>query len=304
MQTKNRICSLLLALSMCLFVVPFLFTPAAASGTSAVSVMSYNIKNDNFSYGSVDSMVEAENPDIIGMQEVTGLQWTLLKTYMRGNGYNEIQGQMRGTSSLFQANECNPIFYKADKFALHNFGTFWLSDTPDVKSKYSDSNYYRICTWVVLQVLGTQDYMIVFNTHLDTDATARFKQSKVLLQQMVAAERNCPGARDNLIILGDLNMMSSTPMFRYLTGDVAYGGQSNTYTWTRFDESRQIAASVTPNSFGNNYTNPSNNPVADLDHILVTFRGFSCTNYKVVSDAAGSDHLPIVAQLQMNAPTS
>lgn len=292
-----RLLSMVFVLMFALAAFP-IAAPVSASGTGSLSVMTYNMKNTNTGITGIANMVAAENPDVVGMQEVTNLHWTLLNAAMSGKGYNSVRGEYRGTTSWTQANECNPIFYKASKFNLHNYGTFWLSDTPNVKSKFSDSQYYRICTWVVLENKTTHDYFIQLNTHFDLATTTIFKQEKVLLQRLLAIEQNAPAAHDNLIITGDMNMKNNYAIFKYIIGTGPAYGETNTITGTRLHESRQVATNIVTNSFGNCYSHPSDNPIEDFDHIVICRAGFNCTTYKVCSNAAGSDHLPVVANLQ------
>ncbi len=299
MTAKSRILTLLLSTLMCASLFFSSAIPASAAGTASFSAMSYNMKNDNTGFSNIKSMLQTQRPAVLGMQEVTNLTWTFVNSNVTSLGYSAVRGSYRGTSSLLEGNECNPIFYKTDLFTLHNSGTFWLSDTPNTQSKYDDSSYYRICTWAVLEAKSTGDIFIVLNTHFDLTASARFKQIKVLLNQLVAIERNAPRARDNLIIMGDLNMGSSGAMFKYMTGEGTYNGESNTITGTRLKSTRHTAASVTANSFGNYCTNPASNPTAELDHVLICTTGVSCSKHIVVSNAAGSDHLPLRVTLNL-----
>ncbi len=299
MTLKSRILTLLLSTLMCVSLIVSATTTVNAAGSASFSAMSYNMKNDNLNFSGIKSMLQTQRPAILGMQEVTNLTWSLVNSNVKSLGYTAIRGSYRGTSSITEGNECNPIFYMTDLFTLHNSGTFWLSDTPTTQSKYDESSYYRICTWAVLEAKSTGDIFIVLNTHFDLNATARFKQIKVLLQQLVAIERNAPSARDNLIIMGDLNMGSTTAMFKYMTGRGTYNGETNTITGTRLQAARQIATTVTNNSFGNYYTNPASNPTAELDHVLVCTAGVACSKYIITSNAAGSDHLPLRVTLNL-----
>lgn len=299
MTFKSRILTLLLSTLMCVSLFLSTSLPVQAAGTASFSAMTFNVKNDNLNFSAIKSMLETQRPAVLGLQEVTNLTWSSINSRVTSLGYTAVRGSYRGTSSIFEGNECNPIFFMTDLFTLHNSGTFWLSDTPETKSKFDESSYYRICTWAVLEAKSTGDIFIVLNTHLDLNATARFKQIKVLLEQLVAIETNAPAAHDNLIIMGDLNIGSSTAMFKYITGRGTYNNESNTITGTRLHETRQIATTVTSNSFGNNYTNPASNPTADLDHILVCTAGVACSRYIVTNDAAGSDHLPVRVTLNL-----
>ena len=297
MKRSTRIMTLVLA--TLLFAACFIAIPASAAGSASFSAMTYNLKNSNYGFSDVQNLMKAQRPAVLGMQEVTNLQWSSVNSKMKDLGYASVRGNYRGTTKITEGNECNPIFYMTSVFTLQNSGSFWLSDTPTKQSKYSESGYYRIATWAVLKAKSTGDCIIVVNTHLDLNATARFKQEQVLLKQLVAIEKNAPAAKDNLIIMGDLNSGSNTAIFKYITGAAKYNNTSNNITWTRLQSSRLAASSVTNNKWGNYYSNPSTNPTADLDHIIISTHCVTCTKYIVVNDAAGSDHLPIRVTLKL-----
>ncbi len=293
MKIVKRVVSLILLLALCVGILPIYRAEAA----STVNIMSYNLKNTNYSFSKVTSMVKSASADVVSMQEVSTLQQTGLTAAMKNAGYGVVKGKARGTNSWNEGNEYNPIYYKTSKLSVYAQGTFWLSDTPTKASKFSDSSYNRICTWACFQIKGTNDYFMVFNTHLDFKDAVKVKQLNVLLTQAVAKEAHYIKTKNRLVITGDLNAMSSGTVCKYLQGDAKYSGSANTITSTRFDEARQIAKKVISNSFGNNYTQPASNPTGDIDHIYVTSAGFTCTSYQVISNAAGSDHLPIIAKL-------
>ncbi len=293
MKIRFRAVSFLLAVILVIGLMPI----ALVSAASTVNVMSYNLKNTNYSFGSVSSMITNAGAELIGMQEVTLLQYPLLSTAMSSAGYSAIKGNNRGDG------EYAPIFYKTSKFTLLRSGCYWLSDTPTEESKFEESSYYRICTWGYFQIKNTNDYLIMFNTHLDFGLATVIKQMDVILKDIIVKTNELTNARNHVIITGDFNTASSSAASKYLLGDSAYNGSVNTHTKQRLDESRQIASKVVLSSFGNYYTQPASGPTSDLDHIFVTHEGFQCTYYQVLSDAAGSDHLPIIAKLTYKTAT-
>ncbi len=293
MKMHLRIVFALVAIALCIGLLPMTSVQAA----STVNIMSYNLKNTNYSFSSVSSMISTAGAEIIGMQEVTFLQYPLLSVAMSNAGYSAIKGNDRNDG------EHAPIFYKTSKFTLLRSGCYWLSDTPTVESKFDESSYYRICTWGYFQIKNTSDYLIIFNTHLDFGAALVYKQINVILNDIIVKTSELTNAKHHVVVTGDFNAASNTVIFKYILGDTAYNSNCNVYTKQRLDESRQIASKVVSNSFGNNYTQPAEGPTADIDHILVTSEGFNCTYYQVLSDAAGSDHLPILAKLTYKTAT-
>ena len=92
---------------------------------------------------SLVKFVNESGLDFVGFQEVKEAQ----KTYLNSNlsGYTFYAGTISGSSEYVS------VAYKKDRFDRLGAGTFWLSDTPEKKSKFSDAQYYRICTWVHLR---------------------------------------------------------------------------------------------------------------------------------------------------------
>src|SRR5690606_2617790 len=68
----------------------------------------------------------------------------------------------------------NPIYYKTDKFDLIEWGTKWLSDTPDKMSRYPTAKHYKVLTYVILKDKATGARFMYINIHLDgsNDAAA------------------------------------------------------------------------------------------------------------------------------------
>ena len=295
MKRFIRIISFVLLLATCIGMFPAMKAEAASS----VNIMSYNLKNTNYSYSKVTSMIKSASADVVGMQEVTQLQEPGMTAAMSLSGYGIVKGKARGTNSWTEGNEFNPIYYKKSKVSVYASGTFWLSDTPTKKSKMSGASYYRICTWACFQIKGKQEFILVFNTHLDFSETVKAKQLKVIMEQAVALESKYFKAKNHIVILGDLNSYSSTNVCKYLQGDAKCAGLTNNIMNKRLDNAREIAKKRTANSWGNYYTQPASKPTGDIDHIYVTSAGFTCNTYQVISNAAGSDHLPIIGKFTL-----
>ncbi len=292
MKLLYRIICACLILALSLTLLP----PPSVSAATTLNVMSYNLKNSNYAFTDVASMITGASAEIIGVQEATILQYPLLAAAMLAKGYSGIQGKDRGDG------ECTPIFYKSSKLTCLRSGSYWLSDTPTTQSKYEESSYYRICTWGYFQVKNTNEYIMFYNTHLDFQVATNIKQSSVILADMIVKTNELTNAKSHIIMTGDFNAGGTSAAFKYILGDVAYNGVVNPHTKQRLDEARLIASKTVANSFGNYYTQPTSGPTADLDHIFVTSEGFDCSYYQVLSNAAGSDHLPILAKLTFKSP--
>ena len=153
----------------------------------SLTVMSFNVETDNTNKSLVIETIKENNPYVFGVQEANSSWMSTLNSNF-GDKYNYV-GEYRGTSSLFETNECNAIFYRKDLFTCVEYGTKWLSSTPDTQSKYEGANYNRIMTYVVLERISDGARFIYVNTHLDNggDAAAenvRKGQVEILLQQI------------------------------------------------------------------------------------------------------------------------
>ncbi len=168
---------------------------------ASLNVMSYNVLMDpdksgrpsDHSNKMVDTIL-ANDTDVLGTQEDTSAnrQYFVqkLKNYRVYKGAGE-------------DNDGNYIYWKTDKFKVAEKGYYYLSDTPEKRSKYSDSNQYRTMTYVFLEENETGKQFLFVNTHLDYRAkeATRVKQISVLASLVKNINKdNLP-----LIILGDFN---------------------------------------------------------------------------------------------------
>ena len=177
---------------------------AAPAAHEGVNVVSYNIRyfNHKCDFGNrhwyvrakyVLRMIEKLAPDVLCLQEVHPPQYAYLKKHLVG--YDSVIGyrENRGVHS-----EATPIFYNAARFTLLDSGTFWLSDTPEVMSKYEDAWHYRIATFVRLQDKDGAVFT-VYNTHPDYRIESnRIRQLNVLADRV----RKTDGP---IVVTGDMN---------------------------------------------------------------------------------------------------
>ena len=134
-----------------------------------VKIIQFNIQTENGNAAPFEAradmyreLVDRLMPDVVGMQEVTVTWRQWLDDEVFNRSYASV-GQPRT-----EGGEANPIYYRKDKFGVGGYGTFWLSDTPDVaESAFEGANYPRICTWIILQDRATGIHFVVMNTHLD-----------------------------------------------------------------------------------------------------------------------------------------
>jgi endonuclease/exonuclease/phosphatase family metal-dependent hydrolase len=125
----------------------------------------------------VIEMIKKYDADVIGLQEAS-LDW--IQTILKACPEYTYVGKSRDGSL---SGEYNPILYKEDKFTLIDSTTKWLSPTPDVVSRFPESNMNRITTIAILRRNSDGRTFVHANTHLHHDNdTARTLQAEVLIK--------------------------------------------------------------------------------------------------------------------------
>lgn len=171
-----------------------------------LKVMTYNIRLNVASDGEnawpnrkdfLSSQVLFYSPDIMGVQEALPNQMTDLKNALKG--YNAIGlGRDGGNEG-----EHSAIFYNTKKVKVENETTFWLSNTPNEVSKGWDAALPRVCTYGLFTILGSNQKVWVFNTHLDhIGEQARLESMKLIVKKIKEVNTsNLPA-----IVMGDFNL--------------------------------------------------------------------------------------------------
>lgn len=177
--------------------------PVVSVDGENIRVMSYNIKSGGSKNVSpenrveeVEKMIEMQNADVVGLQEVTDF-WAEKLPEMFGDKY-EILGVGRNDR---ESNEANNVMYLKDKYNLISQNTFWLSDTPDVMSNTWGGSFERICTYAVLENKETGFKFAYFNTHYDfASDLIQEKSTDLILKKIDEIAEGLP-----VILGGDFN---------------------------------------------------------------------------------------------------
>lgn len=255
--------------------------------------------------------IDGHMPDSIGLQEVHPTWRSLLDTYVFNESYEGI-GEERSAGG-----ESSAIYYRKDKFELLDYGTFWLSDTPDVVgSMHPDSGYPRVCTWVKLRCRTTGFEYVHVNTHLDhlggaTGRAVRLFQAKVMLE-FVSALGDLP-----MVMTGDFNQLAKNskdeyyPLYKLLTGMESFTTEEGVEVLSAFSDSRIHAAETVPADrtatmtqyYDETYEkyNPSRLPI---DYVFYTAKYFEPLSYDSFlhhrDGVYTSDHLPVLTVMKYN----
>lgn len=255
-----------------------------------LKVMSYNLRVDfggdgdnnwEFRRDLLAAQVASYSPDFIGTQEGRFHQLEFINQALPEHTFIGVSRDGSSTEGEFSA-----IFYNQNKFRLIDQLTFWLSETPEKKSKGWDAAYERICTYGLFEDRASKRRFYVFNTHLDhVGESARNKGIELILKKIKSTNyKNLP-----VIFTGDFNTEPGSQAYRLLT-DELIDAQSASQT-------PPLGPSGTFNGF------QSDRPVTQrIDYIFVS-SGISVLKYCVLSDLNDgkypSDHLPVYAEVHL-----
>jgi endonuclease/exonuclease/phosphatase family metal-dependent hydrolase len=258
--------------------------------------MTFNIRYDTPNDGPnawphrkdwVASLVRFHGADAVGVQEAEAHQLTDLDARLPGFarvGVGRTDGRAEG--------EFSAILYRAERLALLDSGTFWLSPTPEVPgSKGWDTAIERIATWARFEDRRTGCRHVHLNTHFDhIGEQARQESARLIRHRLAALAGGLP-----VIVTGDLNTPPEGAPYRILTRDTIAGAvpplvdafaasrsghYGPTSTWTEF---RAIE------------------PGRRIDYVLVS-SGIEVLAHGILPDSWDgrfpSDHLPVLAAVR------
>ena len=251
-----------------------------------LKVMSYNMRYDSPNDGeniwdirkvATPAMIKEVHPDVFGVQEAMVHQIR----YVEEN-CPEYASIGVGRDDGKEGGEFMSIFYDKSKIKLNEWGTVWLSPTPEKPSRGWDAGCFRTATWAKMEVIGSGKRFFYINTHLDHVGKNARKNGLELIIKIIK-EKNVEG--DPAILTGDFNV---TPDDSF-TLDGVYAYMNNA-------SATALEADSVPTFNGWGKRDGS-----FIDYIW--WKGFSsCKEYRVNRNEYGgvrfiSDHWPITAVL-------
>jgi endonuclease/exonuclease/phosphatase family metal-dependent hydrolase len=262
-----------------------LFAACDQKQPATVKVMSYNIR-----YGTADdgdhvwsnrreaaaAMVLDQHPLVFGVQEALDFQLAYLKENCPGYDFVGV-GREDGVSE----GEHMAVFYDTERAQLENWGTYWLSETPEVPSFGWDAACKRTATWTLIKDLTTGQHFYFVNTHLDHVGKEARRNGLILLVERIGA-MNPEGYP--MILCGDFNVYPTDPCLNDLRG--------------LMDDARITATSSDTGTTWHNWGKVDGTP--GIDYIF--YKGFkSCDSFqRVTKEYLGtpfvSDHYPVTAE--------
>ena len=189
----------------------------AVPARQTLDVMTFNVRlgtakdgehSWEFRRDAAAEMIQEKKPAVFGVQEAYDFQLDYLlekcPVYQCvGVGRND-----GGTEG-----EHMSVFYDTGRMQLKDWGTYWLSETPDVPSKGWDAKYERTATWLLLFDKQARRHFYLVNTHLDhRGIQARAKGLQLITDKIASMNpENYP-----LILMGDLNVHPDDSCLDYL----------------------------------------------------------------------------------------
>ena len=220
------------------------------------------------------------NADSIGVQECV-TNWTNILDEALAEKYARVGVAVDGNDKGWFATY---VYYRKDKYNVIATDTFWLSNTPDVPSKYNDVvDMNRTCTWVVLEDKETGFRYVHMNAHLDhMDATANLNQCQMIRAVMERfAKMGYP-----VFATGDFNTRETSTSYSRIVSS------------SRIDDGRYVAIKTdsTVSHFGNKAT---------IDYCFVTGASMTVKEFDVIenvhNDVEVSDHNGIFVHAEIKS---
>ncbi len=156
--------------------------------------------------------IERCAPDVIGLQEC---QRGNLNAYRKNlPRYARIQGPRYGNNLN---PDSNAILYDPQRLGLLDSGGFYLSETPEKRSRSWETRVVRSANWALFGVLETELSFLHLNTHLDhKSGLARREGSKLIIKRAVELAESL-GDAPPIVITGDFNNRPGSPTYQNFT---------------------------------------------------------------------------------------
>lgn len=264
---------------------------------TSLRVMSFNIRNGRANDGDnswknrnvfTGDVIRDSNLDVIGLQEAFRFQLDDLRGQLPE--FQEVgEGRDGGERGEYSA-----ILYRSARFTALDSGTFWLSDTPEVKSRSWGNRYLRICTWVRLKDKKTENSFYIYNTHFDHQSqNARLKSSQLIVERINNRKHKNP-----FVVTGDFNADESNPVILYLKRKSKNLPESPIVLVDTF---RQLHPNETSVGTGGGFEGRADGK--KIDYVFVQPEAKIVTASIIRTNRSGrypSDHSPVMAEIQLS----
>lgn len=267
-----------------------------------LNVVSFNIRmgvakdgENSWEYRKAASaeMVKTLAPDIMGVQEAFDFQTEYIKEQCPdydGVGVGRDDGKTSG--------EIMMIFYNTKKVELEKWGTFWLSETPDVPSFGWDAACRRTATWALLKMRKSGKEFYYVNTHLDHIGRVAEKNGLKLIVDRIDSI-NPQGFP--MILTGDFNVLPQDAVLNDLN-KIMSSARATADTTDSTPSFNAFGKPLKQAAIGDQFVDLATTDGLTIDYIY--YSGFSkCPKFRTVTESfAGvpyiSDHYPVTATLE------
>lgn len=285
LETMKR--SKLFQILLFLVMFPHVITARQHGETYEIKVMSYNIRlgsgkdGDNsweYRKPATIELIKDQKPDIFGVQEALSYQLDYIRNLCKNYssvGVGRDDGKSQG--------EHMSIYWNKKRIKMLDWGTFWLSETPETPSKGWDARYKRSATWALMKDKRSGKKFYFVNTHLDHRGKEAQKNGLKLIVDRIGTI-NPQGFP--MILTGDFNINPDNPALEYLNAEM--------------ESARDVAEKSDWHNTFNGWSTIKTDRIIDY----IYFKGFNkCTEYQTIikqylNIPFVSDHYPIYAILK------
>ena len=260
---------------------------ACSPSQTPLKVMTFNVRagvaNDQenswqYRRKAAADMILDQRPVVFGVQEAVDFQ---LDYFLEQCPMYQCVGV--GREDGVKGGEHMSVFYDTTRIALLDWGTYWLSETPDVPSKGWDAACKRTATWTLLKDLSCNKEFFFVNTHLDHIGQEARRIGLALIVERIG-KMNPDGFP--MILTGDFNVFPDDPCLTDLRAMMA----------DAWETAPEIDEGPTWHDWGKG---------TDTRHIdYIFYSGFSkCTSLVRLTKSYDnmpfvSDHYPVIAVLE------
>lgn len=197
------------------------------------------------------------------------------------------------------------IYYRTDRMEVVDSGVFWLSETPDVPSKYAEASEERTATWAVLKNKETGVSYIHVNTHLDhASVEARVFGMRVVREKIEELRLQYPGL--GIVATGDFNIDRTSEAYDIMTAEWLYVDMQDTL----FCAPVENVVNEGSTAVGSNLVIAEDKSIYEkglaIDHIFASIDTLDVMSYKIMYDGdkddpsiAASDHFGVYVEMNV-----
>lgn len=185
-----------------------MFSLVSCKQSNELKVMSYNVRYDNAGDGenawdfrkhATIAMLNDVQPDVFGVQEALPNQLSYISEQAP-----EYKNVGVGRDNGISQGEHMSIFWNTKTIEMIEWGTYWLSETPDVPSHGWDADCRRTATWALMKDKRNGKSFFFVNTHLDHRGVEARKNGLQLVIDKIAG-MNPDGYP--MVLTGDFNVL-------------------------------------------------------------------------------------------------